>query len=608
MRRSLLDPRRRDSRPAGSRRRTRRRWRRHRQDDGGPDRGAPADGGRNVAGVDAGACAGAGAGGDVVAGLVLSALLLVAAPALLLAPEPAAAQQRPGAGPASEFHASPYLPLGHWAYDILDHWIHTGRVESLSPLTRPWRRMDVARAVRRVARGRPHAFEEGWLERLREEFRRELAVLEGRAEGEAGYLRTSFEAGARYMSQTHRDPLRPELEGRFSADRVLDIGMLKGDGRVGPVVGGLEIGRDRLFVNDAQFPDGRVVEQNDFLLYNEQAIRPEEGYLEVQGEHASLFFGRMYRNWGLPGMDGFVRSDYAYSYEELGYRVGTERVFLIGTATSLGDAGGDTTRYFTTHRVEVRPADELVLSLSEGAIHGGPDRPLDLALVNPLSVWQPLTDVQLNAVGQLDVWWRPVRGLAVYGSANLDATNSLGSSKEIDSCCQMGGSLGVELPGAVRAWSFRARATALQSLVYRTRRPWEEWSVRGIGLGWDKVDLYLATLEAEWLGRPGLVLRPRVDLQVKGEGTFRGRLRPPSEQLPDFPNILVGQAETTLRPALAGRWRPGALGGGWSLDLSWDLGVSFLRDFGNVEGDDRTAFVGEVKAMLSTPDLLVPLD
>jgi hypothetical protein len=546
--------------------------------------------------------------GAAVTAPLLAAVLGVITAALVLSPDDALAQQRPGTGPASEFHASPYLPLGHWAYDILDHWIHTGRVENLSPLTRPWRRMDVARAIRRVSRSRPHAFEEGWLARLREEFRRELAVLEGRAEGEAGYLRTWFEAGGRYMSQTHRDPLRPELEGRFSADRVLDRGMLEGDGRVGPVVGGLSIGRDRLFVNDAQFPDGRVVERNDFILFNEQAIRPEEGYLEVQGEHASLFFGRMYRNWGLPGMDGFIRSDYAYSYEEVAYRVGTERVFLTGTLTSLGDARGDTTRYLTTHRVEVRPSDELVLSLSEGAIHGGPDRSLDLAVVNPLSVWQLLTDVQLNSVGQFDVWWRPVHGLALYGSVNLDATNSLGSSREIDSCCQMGGSLGLEFPGAVRGWSFRARATALQSLVYRTERPWEEWSVRSIGLGWDKVDLYLATLEAEWLGRPGLSLRPRVDLQVKGEGTFRGRLRPPKPQLPGFPSILVGQAETTLRPALAGRWRPDALGGGWSLDLEWDLGVSFLRDFRNVEGDDRTAFVGEVKAVLRTPDLLVPLD
>jgi hypothetical protein len=468
--------------------------------------------------------------------------------------------------------------------------------------------MDVARAIREVADARPRAHEEGWLERLRDAFRPELERLRGGAEERDGYVRGRFEAGGRYMSQTHRDPLRPELEGRFSADRTLDRFWFDVHGRAGPVVGGVSVGRDRLLINDAQFPDGRVVERNDFLLFDEQSIRFDEGYLEAQSEHASLFFGRMNRNWGLPGMDGFILSDYGYSYEDVGYRVGTEDVFLVGSVTSLGDARGDTARYLTTHRIEARPADELVLALTEATIHGGPDQALDLRLVNPISVWQIVSDVQQNTVGQLDVWWRPVGGLALYGSLNLDATNSLGSSREIDSCCEMGGSLGLELPGLLRGWRFRAQASAVQSLVYRTRRPWEEWSHRGIGLGWDKADLYLGTLEAEWVGRPGLVLRPRLDVQVKGEGGFRDRLRPPSRELPTHPRILEGEAETTVRPAVAGRWRPELLGGGWSLDLEWDLGVNVIRDFGHDAGDDRTAFVGEVKAVIQTPQAFFGLD
>lgn len=542
-------------------------------------------------------------------GSALAAVLTAALLAAAAAPAPADAQQRrPDAPGGDRFHASPYLPLDHWANDILDHWIHTGRVDGLSPLTRPWRRMDVARAIRSVADARPRAHERGWLERLREEFRPELDRLRGEGDGRSGHLRGRFEAGGRYMSQTHRDPLRPELDGRFSADRTLDRFWFDVDGRAGPVVGGVSVGRDRLLINDAQFPDGRVVERNDFLLFDEQAIRFDEAYLEAQSEHASFFFGRMDRNWGLPGMDGFIRSDYPYSYEDVGYRVGTDDISLIGSVTSLTDAAGDTARYLSTHRIEARPADELVLALTEATIHGGPNQSLDLRLVNPISVWQIVSDVQQNTVGQLDVWWRPTGGLALYGSLNLDATNSLGSSREIDSCCEMGGSLGLELPGLVRGWRFRAQGTALQSLVYRTRRPWEEWSHRGIGLGWDKVDLYLGTLEAEWVGRPGLVLRPRLDVQVKGEGTFRDRLRPPKEELPTFPEILVGEAETTVRPALAGRWRPEVLGGGWSLDLEWDLGVNVIRDFGHEAGDDRTAFVGELKAVIQTPRAFVGLD
>ena len=203
---------------------------------------------------------------------------------------------------------------------------------------------------------------------------------------------------------------------------------------------------------------------------------------------------------------------------------------------------------------------------------------------------------------QVDLWWRPVGGLVLYGSLLADATNSPRTS---NSCCQMGGSLGLEIAGMAPGWTFRAQGTAIQSLVYRTSVPWEEYSIERIGLGWDKVDLYLWTLEADWVGSPGLVLRPRLDLQLKGEGDFR-QLRPPSEELPGVPRILIGQTETTFRPSIAGSWRPRRFGG-VALDLRWDLGLNFIRDYGHVEGDDRTEFVGSVRLLLETPHWIIPL-
>ena len=51
-------------------------------------------------------------------------------------------------------------------------------------------------------------------------------------------------------------------------------------------------------------------------------MRVQEGYLEVQTRYASVFFGRMYRNWGLGSIDGLLVSDYAYSYDHIGTSVG----------------------------------------------------------------------------------------------------------------------------------------------------------------------------------------------------------------------------------------------------------------------------------------------
>jgi hypothetical protein len=414
-------------------------------------------------------------------------------------------------------------------------------------------------------------------------------------------LAVRLDLGAGFTSQTHRDVLRPELDGIWSEDRILEDLRLEFQGQAGVVAYGFQAARKGIYTLDAQYPDGRVVPLRSAPILNELKVRVEEGYLELQTRYARLGFGRQYRNWGPPQLDGFVRSDYAYSQELLGYRVGTERIFLIGSLASYGDYGADTTHYVPMHRLEVRPIDELMISISESATHGGPGRPLDWPLVNPLSVWQIAREDDenderaYNKVGQVDVWWRPKFG-ALFGSLLVDATNESGS------CCQMGGSMGLELSHLAPMLNVRGNFTFIQSLAYRTLRPWEEYSVERIGIGWDKVDLYLITAEVDWFARPGLLLRPRLDLQIKGEGDFR-ELRPDPIP-PDWPNILLGQTTTTVRPALRGYWIGGEQ---WQIRLDWDLGLSFIQDYNHTAGDNRTAFTGWLKAAIVTPRWLFSL-
>jgi len=143
----------------------------------------------------------------------------------------------------------------------------------------------------------------------------------------------------------------------------------------------------------------------------------------------------------------------------------------------------------------------------------------------------------------------------------------------------------------------RAQGTVIQSLAYRTSLPWEEYSLDRVGLGFDKSDLILASLEADWYASPALRLSPRIDLQVRGEGDFR-QLRPPGDELPDLDRLLIGVSETTFRPAVAGRWiQPGK----FRVDIEWDAGVSFISDYANTEGDDRTELTGSVSVRLATP-------
>lgn len=519
-------------------------------------------------------------------------------------PADASEDAEPPKTPADRFHASAYLPLDHWAYPIVSHWIAAGRISSLSPVVQPYRRMDVARAVHRLEQDADLSrSDRDWIDRLRTELAPEMRLLDGGAE-DADDLTLFGTLGGTYRSQTHRDVLRPELEGEFAADRLLERLFFESYGSLAVVAGAFRAGRDGIYLHDAQYPDGRVVPEKRAPIADELGVRVEEAWVELQTKYASVFFGRMYRNWGLPSMLGLMRSDHAYSQEEVAYRFGTDRIFLTGSVAPFADFGADTTHYFSTHRLEVRPTDNFMFAVGEAVVHGGPGQPLVFSYINPIGLWilaEGDDDPPRNVVGQLDLWWRPAGGVTLFGSLLADATNSPESS---NSCCQMGGSLGFELARLVPGWSFRATGTALQSLVHRASNPWEVYAVESIGLGWDKVDLYLATLSADWFGPAGLFLQPRLDLLWKGEGDFREQM-PSQDELPSFPRILVGVTETTVRPGIAGRWRP-PIGPSW-LDLEWDIGLNFIGSAAHVAGESRTEFVGNLRVVWETPRAIIPL-
>lgn len=526
---------------------------------------------------------------------MLLAVGLLLAPGLLLTVGRASAQVGP-IEPDVRFHASPHIPLGHWVYPILDHWVAAGRTPNLSPFTRPYRRIDVARAVSGLVQEELGPGEQEHLAALRAELEPELQRLAGEPVPMDRFW-VDLTLGAGIYSQTHPDLLRPELEGPFSETHLLEHGLLDVGARLGNVTAGVRVRRDGLLRNDPRFPDGRVVEREGEAFLTELELRVEEAYVGVQGRRARISFGRSYRNWGAPGSHGLLRSNAAYSYDEIAYRFGSDRIFLVGAITSLPDVAGDTVRFHSAHRLEMRLTENFMVAVSEASIHGGPGARLDARLISPLAIWELARDgernTQSNLLAQLDVWWRPSSGVVLFGSLLGDSPPGIGA------CCEAGGTLGIELPSLAPDLMFRAHITAMESLVYRTRRPWEEHSFQGIGLGWDKADLVLLSAEAQWLAASGLSLRPRVDLQMRGEESeFHDRLRPGGSGLEDFPGILVGRHETTFRPSLGGRWRTGDR---WGVEVTWDVGLNRIRHLLHQEGEHRTSFVGGARVSIEAP-------
>lgn len=530
------------------------------------------------------------------------ALALLLAPGVEGAGSPVRAQEetRPD-------RASRYLALDSPLYRYVDLLIDRGVLRGLNPQVRPYRRLDVARAVRRARSSRAAGLREPerrWLDILAGKLAGEMAFLRreeggeagegGKADGEGGAVRTvsgALRAGSWGVAHTHRDPLRPTGD-----PAVLPFFEAEGAMEFSPVVAVLRFRWDEWFVNDPQFPEGRVVESHpNFLGAMDFAGRAEEAYLELQVPHFRLMAGRLYRNWGPGGTRGLLVSDYPYSYDQVGYWVGVDELSLTGFVAQLDEYEGNVKRWLSAHRLDWRPSDDLLLAVTEQVVYGGENRSFDFRLSNPVNVWLvggfgedfregPNTS---NNLTELAAWWRPGRELVTYLSVMIDELPGGGTPLE------HAVALGLRLPRIGPRLSLRLDYSQVAALTYRTRRDFERVAFRENGLGRDFSDYDLLSVKAEWLPAPGLMVVPALQLLRRGEGDFRDPL--PADRSKSGPVLFIGETETTLRVSGGGHWLLGDTG--W---LEWDIGLNFVWDRHHVTGRRSTELTGRARFTVET--------
>ena len=490
---------------------------------------------------------------------------------------------------------SVYLTLDHWAYGYIDVLIARGTLKNLSPLIQPYRRIDVARALREAEAERELTLaEEEWLELLEREFQQELILL---AEGSNDF-RFSAEliGGMKALTHTHRDPLRPEGdESLFVTGEIAFYGEA-------PALAAALWGRwDNHYLNDPQFPNQRAIEFRACdPVFDVCAYRIEEAYAELQLPYARLFFGRMYRNWGLPGNDGLQLSSYSYSYDHIGYRFGSERISMTGLFTPFNDFPGDTARYFSAHRFDWMIRDNLMVTLGESVVYGGENRRIDFSLTNPFGIWEisgSSGNNERNSLGFFELWWRPFSALVTYGALLIDNTSvgdeDVGKTSGLNQYAVAGG---VQLPGLTPSVGLRLDFNVVSALAYRSRVAfYEYYTFDNLGLSRDVTDAIILDLEADWFARRGLVLKPGLEIMWRGEDDLRDPF--PEDAFTGRDPLLVGLVETTVRPVIGGRWtypRSDMPWKGLTLDLRWDLGLNFVKNKDNQPADWDAEAVGSI--------------
>ena len=494
--------------------------------------------------------------------------------------------------------ASPYLPLDDIAYEYIDALIARGELGALSALERPYTvgavrtalGEDVSRARRRVV--------ESWVGALRARLST-LGIVEENGGGAGGtereramYVRAALTPFATAETSARRELMRADDVSAVHPGLAMELGF-----RGGPVVAVTRVLSDRRYKEDPEYPG-----KQDRAL----AGRVEDAYVEGQWRYGTLALGRLARNWGPYQLDGFQLGNYAYTYDHLYGKLGTERLHLSALFARLDDmqVAPDSLmqRYVAMHRLAGRWRG-LEVALSESFLFGGVGQGLDLSFLNPFNVHQ-LTWYNERKEGNvgyaLDLVWRP-RDLGVLGiQLFLD-------DYQVDRCdplCNEPPSYGVTvsaeglpLPrGGVQRWF--ASYTRLTHLAYRAPQPAERYVVLGVGLGrgFTDYDELRAGLDLALL--PGATVRPYAAYRRQGEGDYRVPF-PPPEEYADTPEFLGGVVQRTVRVGVSGAVV--LLG---VLQLRADVGYNSDQNAGHVVGASRSGFEGRVRVALD-PALLV---
>ena len=323
------------------------------------------------------------------------------------------------------------------------------------------------------------------------------------------------------------------------------------------------------------------------------AGRTEDGYVSGQWKYGELFLGRVGRNWGPPALYGLQLGNYAYTYDQLYGRIGTDKAHFATVVARLEDitdaAGARTQRYFSIHRLAVRHA-AWEIAVSESYLYSGVGRGFEPSLVNPLNIYA--------------LSWR---NEAVDGNLGLGLEGSFRSRKgslaahvfiddlQIDRCdpnCEEPSSYGLTmtaeglpLAGDQRWFASYARVSYL---AYRTPNPNERYSSFNIGLGQGFSDFDEVRVGLDLAVVPRTPLRLYVASRRQGEGDYRAPY-PASADYATTPTIFGGIVSRITRLGLTGASRVR------DFELSGDVGLNRLSNGAEQRGVSADGFQGRVK-------------
>jgi len=499
--------------------------------------------------------------------------------ALLLASPVGAEAQDPGR------IGSRLLSTDSWTYEAVEQLLLRGHLSELNPLSQPFRRIDVAWALRSLDPEQLAHPVADWVTVLREELAPELERL-AEEEIEGQMVGMEIVLGGSAADSRRRDPLFPY---RTQADEgFTDRAWWRYSGNLWfeshNVAAETRLAKDAWWKEGHGDPDGNNPGGFEFLG------RTDNAYVTAAFSWGNLWLGRFRRNWSPIGQTGLMIGHNPTSYPQIGLDLGRGSFSFQYMAGELNPLDGRK-RYVVANRLDYG-GERLRLSVGEAAVYSGEDSPL--RLMNPVefiffdhNANNDRKDISGNVMFNAMFWTR-VGEATFFGEAVLDDFDlnpRTGTEDRPVEATSYQVSLGGRYHGIrddvvlgfdyrrVSAWSYRSGPAA------------EIWTQLNRGLADPWSDYDRTTLRLDLFPRVfGLRLSPVFQYQRAGEGDYREPF-PPGDGILGMPGIFHGVMETTKRIGLEGRYQPRRF-----FFLDFDLGRSFIENAGHVRGHSEQRF------------------
>lgn len=479
--------------------------------------------------------------------------------------------------------ASAYVPLDDIAYTYIDALMARGQFRELSVLERPYTERSLRVAIDAARARESGSAVASYLEQLAHIIGK-YSVRPGDADSTAAQtFRARGTVDAYVTAQTSG---RREL---MLSDRGKSV---RPGGAVRLVMaGGPVVGFTRTLI------DSRLNSDPEFAGRKDRTVtgRTEDGYASGQWKYAELTFGRVGRNWGPPTLGGLMLSNYAYTYDHLYGRIGTDRIHWSTVIARLNDSvppsGPSIERFLSIHRIAIR-VKNWELAGSESYVYSGVGRGFEPSLVNPFNIYglswrNERQEGNLGLGGEATLRTKRIGTFSAQGFIDdLQIDRSCNPNcKQPSSYALTFSAEGMPLGGEQR-WF--ASYTRVSNLAYRNKNPAENYEILGVGLarGFSDYDEFRGGLDLAVL--PRTPLRLYATRRRQGEGSYNLPYPVPADYAAT-PAIFSGVVMAVTRVGVSGasRWR--------ALELTGDVGVNHNSNDAHVAGRSRTAFEGRVK-------------